>query len=60
MDFYKKNNLKNNQRILVFDLGGGTFDVTILNITKDEKNNQNFDVISTALNFLVEKILIIN
>ena len=46
----EKNNLKNNKKILVFDLGGGTFDVTILNITKDEKNNQNFDVISTASN----------
>ena len=46
----EKKNLKNNQKILVFDLGGGTFDVTILNITKDEKNNQNFDVISTASN----------
>ena len=44
----EKNNLENNQKILVFDLGGGTFDVTILNINKDEKNNQIFDVISTS------------
>ena len=44
----EKNNLKKDQKILVFDLGGGTFDVTILNIIKDEKNNQNFDVLSTG------------
>ena len=49
----EKNNLKNNQKILVFDLGGGTFDVTILNIVKDENNNQNFDIISTGSNKLL-------
>ena len=33
------------RKILVFDLGGGTFDVTILNINKS--NEEIFDVIST-------------
>ena len=46
----EKNNLKNNQKILVFDLGGGTFDVTILNIIKDKNNNQNFNILSTSSN----------
>ena len=46
----EKQNLKNNQKILVFDLGGGTFDVTILNIDKSQKDNQIFDVISTSSN----------
>ena len=34
-----------NGKILVFDLGGGTFDVSILSITKT--NEENFEVIST-------------
>ena len=46
----EKNQLKNDEKILIFDLGGGTFDVTILNIDKDQKNNQNFNVISTGSN----------
>jgi len=33
-----------NEKIIVFDLGGGTFDVTILNIT----SNNVFDVLSTS------------
>ena len=33
------------KKILVFDLGGGTFDVTILNISKSEE--QNFEILST-------------
>ena len=45
-----KNNLNNNEKILVFDLGGGTFDVTILNIEKDQNNTKKFDVISTSSN----------
>ena len=49
----EKDNLKDNKKILVFDLGGGTFDVSILNIIKDEKNNQYFDVISTGSNKLL-------
>ena len=37
-----------NGKTLVFDLGGGTFDVTILNINKDRKNSeQYFEIIST-------------
>ena len=46
----EKNQLKNDEKILIFDLGGGTFDVTILSIDKDQKNNQNFNVISTGSN----------
>ena len=34
-----------NKNILVFDLGGGTFDVTILRINKSE--NTNFEILST-------------
>ena len=33
------------KKILVFDLGGGTFDVTILKISKE--GEQNFDILST-------------
>src|SRR3712207_8183132 len=29
---YGINNLKNNEKILVYDLGGGTFDVTVLEL----------------------------
>ena len=39
-----KNNIPNG-KILVFDLGGGTFDVTILSI--NTKNEDNFEIIST-------------
>ena len=39
-----KQNISNG-KILVFDLGGGTFDVTILSINK--KSEENFDIIST-------------
>ena len=34
-----------NGKILVFDLGGGTFDVTILSINKQKE--ENFEIIST-------------
>ena len=37
---------KTEENIIVFDLGGGTFDITLLNIRK-ENDNLNFDVIST-------------
>jgi len=40
---FNKIELINNKNILVFDLGGGTLDVTILNI-----NGNNFNVISTC------------
>ena len=35
--FDKKGNI--NEKILIFDLGGGTFDVSILSLNKDENNN---------------------
>ena len=37
-----------NGKILVFDLGGGTFDVSILTMEKDEKNISKFKVIATS------------
>ena len=36
-----------NGKILIFDLGGGTFDVTILEINKDEKSKRLFNILST-------------
>jgi len=41
----KKND--NNGNILIFDLGGGTFDVTLLSINKDVNNKDIFNVLST-------------
>ena len=39
----------NNKKVLVFDLGGGTFDVTILNINKYNGNfEQNYEILSTS------------
>ena len=46
----EKNQLNNDDKILIFDLGGGTFDVTILNIEKDKNNKQNFNILSTGSN----------
>ena len=39
-----------NKKILVFDLGGGTFDVSILSVNKDENNSQRkiFQVLGTS------------
>ena len=39
-----------NEKILVFDLGGGTFDVSILSIHKDENNSERkvFQVLGTS------------
>ncbi len=39
-----------NEKILVFDLGGGTFDVSILSVHKDENNSQSkiFQVLGTS------------
>ena len=43
-------NENNNGNILVFDLGGGTFDVTILKIIKDNNSNSEklFEILSTS------------
>jgi molecular chaperone DnaK len=41
---YGLNNKKKNEKILVFDLGGGTFDVSVLDITDDGV----FEVVSIA------------
>ena len=42
--------LQNNEKILIFDLGGGTFDVSIISIKKDENNlnHKVFQVLSTS------------
>ena len=39
-----------NKKILVFDLGGGTFDVSILSVNKDENNSERkiFQVLGTS------------
>ena len=38
-----------NSNILIFDLGGGTFDVSILSLNKDkEKNSTEFEVLGTS------------
>ena len=39
-----KQDKKNNRKVVVFDLGGGTFDVSILTI----KNNKDFQVVTTS------------
>ena len=46
----ENDNKNNNGNILVFDLGGGTFDVTILKIIKSNDTNSEklFDVLSTS------------
>ena len=36
--------IKYKEKIMTFDLGGGTFDLTILNITKDEDGLTNFQI----------------
>ena len=41
----EENNDQTNKNILVFDLGGGTFDVTILRINRNEETN--FEILST-------------
>ena len=45
--FDKNQNI--NEKILIFDLGGGTFDVSILKLKKDEQNsNLSFEVLGTS------------
>ena len=46
---HEKSEEINNNKILVFDLGGGTFDVTILNINKNNgKFENNYEILSTS------------
>ena len=62
----EKNEENKNGKILVFDLGGGTFDVTILQITKDKesKNKGNKekknDILETKGNQLIFDVLATN
>jgi len=45
--FDKNQNI--NEKILIFDLGGGTFDVSILQLKKDDQNsNLSFEVLGTS------------
>jgi molecular chaperone DnaK (HSP70) len=37
---------KKEQNVLVFDLGGGTFDLTLLNLSKNDNDSLNFNIIS--------------
>ena len=40
---------KHNSNLLIFDLGGGTFDVSILSFEKDKEKNENkFEVLGTS------------
>ena len=38
---------KSSEKAIVFDLGGGTFDITLLNITKNSEDNINFEILGT-------------
>ena len=45
----QEKNIEDNGNILVFDLGGGTFDVTILKIIKNNEDNEKFfEILSTC------------
>ena len=44
---YCSREYKENRKILVYDLGGGTFDVTLLDFTVDDSGNPSIDVIDT-------------
>jgi hypothetical protein len=39
--------IKSEEKVMIFDLGGGTLDITILNINKNQDNSLNFDVLVT-------------
>ena len=43
----KEESKKNEENVMIFDLGGGTFDITLLNIKKIEENIVNFDIQGT-------------
>lgn len=45
---YGLDKLTGSQKILVFDLGGGTLDVTVMEITADEGGQATFEVLSTS------------
>lgn len=45
---YGLDKLSGSQKILVFDLGGGTLDVTVMEITADEGGQATFEVLSTS------------
>ena len=36
--------IKSEEKVMIFDLGGGTLDITILNINKNQDNSLNFDI----------------
>ena len=38
---------KSSEKAIVFDLGGGTLDITLLNITKNSDDNINFEILGT-------------
>ena len=38
---------KSSEKAIVFDLGGGTLDITLLNITKNNEDNINFEILGT-------------
>ena len=41
-------NSHGDEKVLIFDLGGGTFDVSLLEIQKDEESGNVFEVLATA------------
>ena len=43
----KEETKKNEENVMIFDLGGGTFDITLLNIKKLDENIVNFDIKGT-------------
>ena len=45
---YGLDKISNEQRVLVFDLGGGTLDVTVMSISAEGGNQSTFEVLSTS------------
>ena len=43
----KEESQKIEEKVMIFDLGGGTFDITLLNIKKIDENILNFDIEAT-------------
>lgn len=50
---YCYNRYEEDQTVLVFDLGGGTFDVTILRVTKKDDDSRKVDVIASSGNAML-------